>query len=113
MAVVVFTVGSFQGAGDGAVRGRCATAVRECGSHPRTPGPGQARSCWPGSGERGSGHVPRGEGLRARGECPESVEWVLQDLDPTALALAGVNAAAHGLPRVRLLLGDALAAPLS
>jgi len=57
--------------------------------------------------------VSQARAMRARGECPESVEWVLQDLDPTALALAGVNAAAHGLPRVRLLLGDALAAPLS
>lgn len=56
--------------------------------------------------------VSQARAMRARGECPERVEWVLQDIDPTALALAGVNVAAHGLPRVRLLLGDALAAPL-
>jgi len=47
--------------------------------------------------------------MRARGERPEGVQWVLQDIDATALALAGVNMAAHGIPHVQLVLGDALA----
>lgn len=40
--------------------------------------------------------------MRARGRFPETVEWVLQDIDPWAVALAGVNVSSHGLPLVRL-----------
>lgn len=40
--------------------------------------------------------------MRARGRTPETVRWVLQDIDPMAVALAGVNVAAHGMPDVVL-----------
>lgn len=48
--------------------------------------------------------------MRARGLDPSRCAWVLNDIDPTALALAGVNALVHGLgPAVTLTCGDALA----
>lgn len=47
--------------------------------------------------------------MRAAGRAPELVHWILQDLDGLALALAGIQLAAHGMPRVTLTLGNTLA----
>lgn len=47
--------------------------------------------------------------MRARGQHPELVRWSMNDLDPVAVALAGVNLAIHGMPYVTLNCGDALA----
>lgn len=46
--------------------------------------------------------------LRAVGRCPELVHWHLQDIDALALALAGIQLAAHGLPCVSLTAGNSL-----
>lgn len=49
--------------------------------------------------------------MRRGGLDPATVTWHLNDLDPMAVALAGVNALIHGLgDRVVLSVGDALAA---
>ncbi len=47
--------------------------------------------------------------MRAAGRAPELVHWSLQDIDGLALALAGVQLAAHGMPWVTLTRGNALA----
>lgn len=47
--------------------------------------------------------------MRAAGGVPELVHWHLQDLDGLALALAGVQLAAHGMPWVTLAQGNSLA----
>lgn len=47
--------------------------------------------------------------MRAAGRVPELVHWHLQDLDGLALALAGVQLAAHGMPWVTLTQGNTLA----
>lgn len=47
--------------------------------------------------------------MRAHGHDPATVTWFLNDIDPLAVALAGVNALAHGLgPNVVLACGDGL-----
>ena len=46
--------------------------------------------------------------MRAAGRSPELVHWHLQDIDPVAVALAGVQLASHGMPWVTLTCGDAL-----
>lgn len=47
--------------------------------------------------------------MRSRGLDPATCSWVLNDVDPTAVALAGVNALAHGFgPSVTLTCGDTL-----
>lgn len=46
--------------------------------------------------------------MRATGRVPELVHWHLQDIDPVAVALAGVQLASHGMPWVTLKAGDAL-----
>lgn len=48
--------------------------------------------------------------MRRRGGVPELVRWVLGDIDRLALACAGVQVAAHGMPVVVLRPGNALAA---
>lgn len=40
--------------------------------------------------------------MRRAGRRPELVRWHLQDIDPLAVALAGVQLAAHGMPLVTL-----------
>lgn len=49
--------------------------------------------------------------MRSRGARPEEVSWHLNDLDPTAVAVAGIAMSIHGIPWVTLTVGDALAAP--
>lgn len=51
-------------------------------------------------------------GLRSRGRFPELIHWSLQDIDPLAVALAGVQLAAHGMPWVTLTCGDSLTNPM-
>ena len=46
--------------------------------------------------------------MRAAGRSPELIHWCLQDIDPVAVALAGVQLASHGMPWVTLTAGDAL-----
>lgn len=46
--------------------------------------------------------------MRTQGQSPELVHWVLGDLDAAALACAGVQLAAMGMPVVTLRPGDAL-----
>lgn len=46
--------------------------------------------------------------MRAQDLRPETVSWVCQDIDATALAVCGVQLAAHGIPDVRLVLGSSL-----
>lgn len=48
--------------------------------------------------------------MRAAGRSPELVHWHLQDIDPVAVALAGVQLSSHGMPRVTLKCGNALLA---
>lgn len=48
--------------------------------------------------------------MRARNRHPETVMWDLGDIDPCAVALAGVAMAAHGIPFVQLRSADALVA---
>lgn len=48
--------------------------------------------------------------MRAAGRTPETVTWVVGDVDLLALACAGVQMAAHGMPKVVLRPGDALCA---
>lgn len=45
---------------------------------------------------------------RRSGLAPESVRWVLGDIDRLALACAGIQMAAHGMTEVELRSGDAL-----
>lgn len=47
-------------------------------------------------------------GMRADRQVPELVRWHLQDIDPLAVALAGVQLAAHGMPLVHLVCGNSL-----
>lgn len=47
--------------------------------------------------------------LRVAGLDANSCQYVLGDIDPLAVALAGVNVSAHGLAHVQLHVGDALA----
>lgn len=46
--------------------------------------------------------------MRAAGRAPELVHWRLHDLDALALALAGIQLAAHGMPWVTLTCGNAI-----
>lgn len=46
--------------------------------------------------------------MREAGLDPDTCTYVLNDIDPMAVALAGVNLSAHGLTRVQLRVGDAL-----
>lgn len=50
--------------------------------------------------------------MRRGGQIPELVHWHLQDIDPTAVALAGIQLAAHGMPTVSLRCGNALTDPV-
>ena len=47
--------------------------------------------------------------MRVAGRAPELVHWQLQDLDGLAVALAGIQMAAHGIPHVTLTHGNTLA----
>lgn len=47
--------------------------------------------------------------MRRAGRAPETVQWALNDLDPTAVVCAGVAMASHGMPHVTLTCGDTLA----
>lgn len=47
--------------------------------------------------------------LRAAGHAPELRRWVLQDIDPYAVAVAGIAMSIHGIPQVELRCGDTLA----
>lgn len=47
--------------------------------------------------------------MRRASRRPGTVTWVLNDLDPCAVACAGVAMAIHGMPHVHLTCGDALA----
>lgn len=49
--------------------------------------------------------------MRRAGKRPETVQWVLNDLDPTAVAVAGVAMSIHGMPSVSLTCGNALVPP--
>lgn len=46
--------------------------------------------------------------MREEGRDPDTCTWVLNDLDPMAVAMAGVNMAAHGMTRVILTCGNGL-----
>lgn len=46
--------------------------------------------------------------MRATGRVPELVHWHLQDIDPVAVALAGIQLASHGMPWVTLTCGNSL-----
>lgn len=47
--------------------------------------------------------------MQMNGLDPRTVTWVLNDIDPVAVALAGINAVVHGLgPNVVLTCGDGL-----
>lgn len=53
--------------------------------------------------------VATARNMRRSGLDPSTCRWVLVDIDPVAVALAGVNAVVHGLgERVELRVGDAL-----
>ena len=71
------------------------------------PGPGEAVSD-PCSGTAGL-VLAMIRAMRAAGQTPELVHWKLQDIDGLALALAGVQLAAHGMPWVTLTHGNTLA----
>lgn len=47
--------------------------------------------------------------MRAAGKAPEMRRWVLQDIDPTAVAVAGIAMSIHGIPNVELHCGNTLA----
>lgn len=48
--------------------------------------------------------------MRKAGRHPETVRWHLVDIDPIAVALAGINSVVHGFgPNVTLICGDSLA----
>lgn len=47
--------------------------------------------------------------LRASGKVPELRQWVLQDIDPYAVAIAGIAMSIHGIRTVRLTCADSLA----
>lgn len=49
--------------------------------------------------------------VRAAGTAPEARRWVLQDIDPFAVAIAGVAMSVHGIPWVELSCTDALGTP--
>ena len=46
--------------------------------------------------------------MRRAGRHPATVTWALNDLDPTAIACAGLAMALHGIPHVTLTCQDAL-----
>lgn len=46
--------------------------------------------------------------MRESGQDPDTCTWVLNDLDPVAVALAGVNMASHGMTKVSLTCGNGL-----
>lgn len=46
--------------------------------------------------------------MRGRGQTPETVRWVIGDIDRLALAIAGCQLAAHGMVHVHLVPGNAL-----
>lgn len=46
--------------------------------------------------------------MRSTGRLPETVSWSANDIDPVAVALAGVNLSAHGMPLVELTCSNAL-----
>lgn len=45
---------------------------------------------------------------RAAGTDPTMLRWVLRDIDPRAVAVAGIAMSIHGIPWVTLTVGDAL-----
>lgn len=47
--------------------------------------------------------------LRANGQAPELRRWVLQDIDPYAVAVTGVAMSIHGMVDVHLTCGNSLA----
>lgn len=52
--------------------------------------------------------------MRKQGRHPESVHWVMNDIDPIAVALAGVNASVFGFGQhVTLTCADALRSPIT
>lgn len=73
-----------------------------------TPAPGS--SVYEPACGTGSMVIHAARSMRARGDDPASVHWVLNDLDPMAVALTGVNVVVNGLGlNVSLSRGDALA----
>lgn len=49
--------------------------------------------------------------MRSRGVAPETVHWVIGDVDRLALACAGIQLAAHGMVQVTLQPGNMFARP--
>ena len=49
--------------------------------------------------------------MRAAGTAPEARRWILQDVDPFAVAIAGVAMSIHGIPWVELSCSDTLGTP--
>ena len=49
--------------------------------------------------------------MRAAGTAPEARRWILQDVDPFAVAIAGVAMSVHGIPWVELSCSDTLGTP--
>lgn len=47
--------------------------------------------------------------LRSVGKAPELRRWILQDIDPYAVAIAGIAMSIHGIPAVTLRCGNSLA----
>lgn len=47
--------------------------------------------------------------MRSAGQDPNTCTWVLNDIDPIAIALAGINLASRGIHNVILTVGDGLA----
>lgn len=70
------------------------------------PGPGES-ICDPCSGTGGL-VIATVRALRAAGRSAELIHWHLQDLDALALAIAGIQLSAHGLPWVTLTQGNSL-----
>ena len=49
--------------------------------------------------------------MRAAGTAPEARRWILQDIDPFAVTIAGVAMSIHGIPWVELSCSDTLGTP--
>ena len=83
-----------------------AAAIAQMGgavdSHPNTP---IIEPCCGGGGLV----IAAVRALRAADKAPELRRWVLQDIDPTAVAVAGIAMSIHGIPNVELHCGNALA----
>jgi type I restriction enzyme M protein len=64
--------------------------------------------CEPAAGSGGM-LVATARDMRSRGLDPTTCSWLINDLDPVAVALAGVNAVVHGFGQnVQLRCGNGL-----